>query len=243
MRILRFALIALLTACAVNNNVWYKANSTQEMFAKDRYACLQQAQQPNSTAYYGDYGGALQTKQYTANAGMVTNNPLFTACMNSRGWSWVSKDSVNSANNASQSTKQATANSVKEELDQIAQKIKAVCADAKYAAFYAKTSCQADDLTMAQMTDKSKISPLEKLQLDEVVTVTKPLIAQMNNVIRRSGNSKDSKVVDYRETVQEQALQKNRLDLYEGKETWGDYNRRRKEISDMEKAERKRLLQ
>jgi hypothetical protein len=70
----------LLASCAHQPQaLWLKPGAVPDEFAQERYSCLQQSQQPNSTAFISRYGG-------TANSNIITNGGLFDACMNSRGW-------------------------------------------------------------------------------------------------------------------------------------------------------------
>jgi hypothetical protein len=72
--------VALAAICLAGcNMVWVKPGGTQQGFAGDRYTCLQQSQQQQSSAYINPYGGV-------AGSGSVTNNGLFNACMNAHGW-------------------------------------------------------------------------------------------------------------------------------------------------------------
>jgi hypothetical protein len=69
-----------LASCAQQPQaLWLKPGAAPDDFNQERYACLQQSQQPNSTAYLNRYGGA-------ANSSIITNDGLYTACMSSRGW-------------------------------------------------------------------------------------------------------------------------------------------------------------
>jgi hypothetical protein len=56
--------------------VWSKPRASQAEFAQSRYRCLQESQQSTTTAVAGV--GGVST--------VVTNDQLFTACMNARGW-------------------------------------------------------------------------------------------------------------------------------------------------------------
>jgi hypothetical protein len=67
--------VIVLSGCAK----WYKDGATQQDFSQDRYACLQEAQQNQSSARVNSYGGAAQS-------GSVTNGLLFNSCMEARGW-------------------------------------------------------------------------------------------------------------------------------------------------------------
>src|SRR6266568_1530708 len=70
--------LILLSACA-NNNIWVKPGATQSDFAQERFACMQQSQHRVSSAYVNQYGGSSDSY-------VTTNNPLFSSCMNARGW-------------------------------------------------------------------------------------------------------------------------------------------------------------
>jgi hypothetical protein len=58
---------------------WSKADTNQEQFMKERYVCLQEAQQGRSAGYVDRYGGSSVGT-------VVTNGPLFTSCMMARGY-------------------------------------------------------------------------------------------------------------------------------------------------------------
>jgi hypothetical protein len=66
-----------LGGCA--NYVWIKDGATQEEFAHDRYDCLREAQQQETTTSVGLFGIDDETES-NANAG------LYQACMNARGY-------------------------------------------------------------------------------------------------------------------------------------------------------------
>ncbi|HYA28293.1 MAG TPA: hypothetical protein VEI95_05705 [Acidobacteriota bacterium] len=64
----------------VNPQIRYiKSGATQEEFMKDRYECIQEAQQRVSGAYVGPYGGASSSK-------VVINCGMLTSCMGARGY-------------------------------------------------------------------------------------------------------------------------------------------------------------
>ena len=80
-----YYLLVLLYLTSCTSGQWYKANSSQEEYSQTRYTCLQQAQQPESLAR------AVKNITNTNNppfSGMITNEELFDACMNARGFYW-----------------------------------------------------------------------------------------------------------------------------------------------------------
>jgi hypothetical protein len=75
-------LFGLLTVIASGPNmVWVKRGSTQQDFNQDKYACMQQSQQP-----YYDRAGAYSS------SGVNTNMNLYNSCMEARGWSLQRQD-------------------------------------------------------------------------------------------------------------------------------------------------------
>lgn len=71
------ATLAFVFGCA--SPVWEKRGASRDDYSKDRYACLQESQQRVSAAAVNQSGGASSNR-------VVTNEGLFRACMNSRGW-------------------------------------------------------------------------------------------------------------------------------------------------------------
>lgn len=75
---LLLAVFASLSACAPMP-VWTKPGGSQDELGRVRYQCLQEAQQRAAASRSTGYQSAAVDK-------MVTNDELFNACMNSRGW-------------------------------------------------------------------------------------------------------------------------------------------------------------
>jgi hypothetical protein len=84
-----------LAGCAALNVGWYKPGMSQQEFAQDRYECMASSQMQvsgaavngSATPYYGQVNGAASS--YT-----TTNNPLFSACMQARGYVWTNQAAV-----------------------------------------------------------------------------------------------------------------------------------------------------
>lgn len=106
-----FILMFLLAGCASEKGYWHKDGLTQEEFAKTKYLCLQQAQQPESQNWFASKYSAAPVSSGPGPAnriadamregmlagmnnanknetGMVTNDMLFSACMNAHGLYW-----------------------------------------------------------------------------------------------------------------------------------------------------------
>ena len=97
------AIPLLLYGCAPMT--WQKPNGTQEEFAQVRYDCLQKSQQQRSGSSYSNSGGyvsSMSSSQGSSYSGPVTNDALFGACMNAKGW-YLQAQSTNVGNNYSPS--------------------------------------------------------------------------------------------------------------------------------------------
>jgi hypothetical protein len=70
-------LAVVLTGCT--RWAWEKEGASKQDFNVDNYACMREAQQPGSSAYIGQYGGAAQSS-------VRMNQHLYHACMKARGW-------------------------------------------------------------------------------------------------------------------------------------------------------------
>jgi hypothetical protein len=73
--------VFMLVGCA--KYLWVKPGGTQGEFSQDRYACMQEAQQRVSGTIVTEYKG---TSVGVSQNNVETNDNLFRACMNARGW-------------------------------------------------------------------------------------------------------------------------------------------------------------
>jgi hypothetical protein len=77
------ALNLSLVACAPVKPVpirhFTRPETTQEQFMKDRYECLQEAEQRVSGAYVNSYGGAASSQ-------VIANCGVWVACLGARGY-------------------------------------------------------------------------------------------------------------------------------------------------------------
>lgn len=80
--------ITMFVGCSTPVGDWVKDSTQPLQVDQDKYACLQQAQQPFSylsgpPGWGPGWGGG--TSGY---AGVQTNQELYRACMKARGYSW-----------------------------------------------------------------------------------------------------------------------------------------------------------
>ena len=87
----------LLSSCAQQNLVWVKPGASNNQFPQDRYDCLQRSQQAYSSSHSSNTGGVVSPNAIStssSSAGMTTNEQLFNACMNSKGWNLVRQNPI-----------------------------------------------------------------------------------------------------------------------------------------------------
>ena len=75
------------------NSIGSKPNFTQQEFAKDKYECIQQAQQTKYRAQ-GATGYGIFYEPGSASSDAVTNSTLFKLCMEARGWSEILEENT-----------------------------------------------------------------------------------------------------------------------------------------------------
>ena len=198
--------LTLLSACA-REKVWLKPGAGQAEFSQEKYACLQQSQQPASSAYVDRYGGSSRSN-------IITNGGLYDACMNARGWMLADKASTAAGSNAYNDAIQA-----------LNAEDTAICERADLQAFYKKFPCRAADPTLEQLANRSKISPEEKIALTKVRAEIKELNKKYEAANRQynpqTGNALAENIA--KGTVMGDKIA---LDFYEGRITRGEYNKR-----------------
>jgi len=125
---------------------------------------------------------------------------------------------------------------------EVSNKIKSLCLEPAYAAYFAKTFCTPSELSLAMMSDRTKITPVQKDALNAWSQAYDKLAEEFNEALPLT-SAANKQMAEYNKIVAFPAAQKNRLELYQGNITWAVYNRKRKEISDGIAAESRRVAQ
>jgi predicted aspartyl protease len=196
----------VLFGCAAQTT-WVKPGLTQEEFAKDRYACMQQSQQRVGTAYVSQYGGGASNR-------VITNGNLFNACMNAQGYTLQ---------------KQASVDQAKAAFDARKTEMRAFCASEEFQPHFSKTPCMPNETTLEQMADKSHITSAEKVALSEARSESKRFSEEGDNIFRQYYPELAPSIIARRQqasTEQDSVSE----DFYQGRITRGEYNKRRVEI-------------
>lgn len=208
-----------LSACAPMMS-WNKPGASQAEFSQDRYDCMQQSQQQVSGAFINKYGGGSSTQ-------VITNDGLFGSCLNARGWTLV-KQSANPAQPGQPAS--PASDPIRAATDASVASFKEVCLRDDIKAMLDKTPCNSNLITLEQMADTSMITPEQKAALSRFRSENQSITAKLHAAYIQHGGAKGVKVVSVREQAMRRT-EENQLALYEGKLTWGEYNKRRNEIT------------
>lgn len=258
--------VLLISGCA--NNVWVHPSKNNAQFNQDKNDCIVQAnnaiprqivpQQPSpppayTTNCYGSSNMASCTTtpqyqpNYTATAQAIADGStnrsrdnFFSSCMQSRGWNLQSAESV--------ATNQAQLEDRKEQfraaMRDISQQVDQMCANPELSAYFAKTPCNSADSTLIQLSDTTKANKKEKEAISKLDVAVVKFLKEKEEVYSRYvvPPSLAQKAVALNKKYGDKA-QKLRLELFNGKITWGQYNTERKQFGVDADSEFKALFQ
>lgn len=217
-------LIVVMAASLSGCMAWYKDGASQQDFGQDKYVCLQEAQQGQSSAQVNRNGGAAQS-------GAVTNNLLFNSCMEARGWALKSRQATTQQNqqNAVDQNGNTRAENV-EVFKKINEKYPLICGKPDYAAFFLKSPCDGNAITIAHLVDNTKINQEQKDILLKWRSDMDAVKNERNAFFRNVGSPIDKRWADYVDSIQPE-IDKYNMDFYNGVTTWGEYNQLRKNFT------------
>jgi hypothetical protein len=218
-----FSLVLLcLSVYGCAQNVWFKQNAGNGEFERDRYVCLQQSQQRVGGAQVNAYGGSAYNT-------VTTNEGLFGSCMGAKGWSLRNKEAAQNQAAQVNANVSAAQTELKQRSEQIASNNMLMCSAPELADYYKKTACKASDVSFEQLADTSKITPAQKAALVKQRERV-ALGEKEQDALQALRGQEGQKIIEISRTYYRPKNEQNNLDLYNNKITWGEYNKRRKEI-------------
>lgn len=116
-----------------------------------------------------------------------------------------------------------------QKISALLQEQRKVCMDPKYAAVRSKSPCQSSNITFASLADNNKITATQRAQLIEASTQMDRYSHEITSLYRAFGTEPALRIADARDWAYKQSLQ-NRLNLANGKITWGQYLDQRMKI-------------
>lgn len=213
--------LMITTVNAQSNNSWFKPRAYIESYYVDLDSCKQISSNniANCLNQRGwtlidktvfDNDGKQCREESTASKGFDSDGKtLYQTCMLNKGWDL-----------------QAEAD---RQLVILNQEYKKVCEDPKYSELVKKSPCSSALITIEQLADNSKLTPTEKIVYLDFIKSIDTLTQKMDN-FRSNGGMFWKKYYQFRITYEIPKVDSNRIDLIQGKTTWGEYNQKRKEL-------------
>jgi len=229
--IIFIALFLSLAGCAQQKILFNKPDLTNEEFNRDKYDCVQQSKTKWGAGGTGGLGIALII--YSKSNADKQSAKLFKMCMEARGYTAreVSDEEFDRQKNTP----------LKIKLSQISKQRLDRCNNDDFKIIFIKSACRPENITLEQLADKSIISEDEKPFFSKFRSENTDSDNQTLEAMRTNGNSKDKEMGLVLERFYMQAG-KDSFNLFEGKITWGEYNKSRKDIYQILQSERNRIL-
>ena len=161
------------------------------------------------------------------------SNELFKMCMEARGYTAheVNDEEFERQKNSPFKTK----------MNQIVKERNDRCNRDDFKLIFIKSACKPENITLEQLSDNTIISEAEKNVYSKYRSENIDTDRKLLEAIQTNGNSKDKEMGLVLERLYLQ-VEKNALDLFEGKITWGEYNKNRKVMNKTMQEERKHIF-
>ncbi len=196
---------------------WSKPGASESDFNTDRFACLQSAQQSQTSFAFNKYSAA-------ANSGMQTNTLLFNACMSSRGYTLTMVDPSGKPVNPPPAN-----TAMNEDRAAFEAKARGVCTSSEFSVIFAATTCNSKDIQFQHLANETTITPEQKAIFPKVRAALDSLNQAQIVFLAKYGGEKGRRAIAVSNKFQSKADQNN-LDLYTGQITWGTYNKQRRDM-------------
>jgi hypothetical protein len=129
----------------------------------------------------------------------------------------------------------------KELLESLNKESNDFCTKEEYKRFFIKSPCFANDITVEQLSDKSMIQDAEKNDFLKYREEVSAIDKKFSDIAQTYGDSKDKEFGLFLEKNSIKNKRKASLDFAEGKITWGEFNKIRKELAQEGERERIRI--
>ena len=218
-------LLFLAIGCAPTKKLIFdRERLTTEEFNRDKYECVQQ-----SKVNWGGGGtGALGIVMILSSKSSADNqaNEMFKMCMEARGYTAREVSDEEFENNKTFADMMKPANKMARDL----------CKKEEYKIVFIKSACEAKDVTYEQLSDKSMISDIEKSICLKVYEERLAIRKRIFDTLQASENPRSKEYILFLKKDYDKG-DKVFLDLVNGKISWGEYNKFKKEKAEEIKKE------
>lgn len=196
----------------------------------------------NTTAYHSGTGVTLATAFQNSFAQSNYNlqvlaaeenrNTVFNDCMQARGYVLTDKQP-----NPQAQAQNSNVLLFRSRWKALGDEFKTACADPNYAAYFSKTTCYAQDLSLAMLADTSTASAAEKSDILLWDKYFNSLDKKERTIISElvEPESRRNKVLQAIADIKEK-FETRILALYSGQITWGEYNKERMQYQQEDQA-------
>ncbi len=203
------AFCAVLAGCVTGPKYKLVKNVSDQELQQDNAACQNQAQmiQVADWEFKGTFmeGANIQMKR----------NRAFENCLVAKGYAAQAVDPS------------PVDRAYIDQIKSIDSAVDDLCDRSEYQPIVQKTPCGIGlkQPTMEMLTDKTKITKQQRALLDRFSAERSVLIDQKKALTRSNGSNNSKTYLQKYETVIEPALLMNNAELWEGKISWGQYNK------------------
>ena len=207
--------IIFLTCMLVGCATWQHPTNNQSVFNSDYGQCEYEATRATPLTQ----GSAIELA--------FSRVEIVNKCMESRGYYKSSNQTKNNSSSNNNPDMQVQLNDpIKRSLEEHKQR----CLELEYQEYYSQTGCFATDINIEHMVDTSKITSPQKAVMLKARGLADQTNKEQVQLFRKLGGVKGSQYGDLHDSFKVKD-DRNHIDLYNGRITWGEYNQRRKEIS------------
>lgn len=114
-----------------------------------------------------------------------------------------------------------------DQVERVAQRLRAACVSPDYRAYYAKTACLPSGITPKMLEDRTRITKAQKTAAQAVFNITKELSDETRAIMIKTGLPEYMDLAESSRTKADPKIRAMQQGLLEGRLTWGEYNKAR----------------
>lgn len=124
----------------------------------------------------------------------------------------------------------AASGTFEQKLETLHQSQQTICMSAQYATLRQKNPCDSKDISFAQLADNARITATQRQEMVQAYTQLDAVYKEITMLYQGHGSEQATRIAKAREWAFEQSRD-NRLNLVNGKISWGQYLNQRLKIN------------
>lgn len=114
-----------------------------------------------------------------------------------------------------------------DQVERVAQRLRAACVSPDYRAYYAKTACLPSGITPKMLEDRTRITNAQRTAAQAVFNITRELSDETRAIMIKTGLPEYMDLAESSRTQADPKIRAMQQGLLEGRLTWGEYNKAR----------------